>query len=162
MAQLVFDLLRELRDLAQIAQEVRRRLVEDLEQEARLLVGSEEARCALVKLRDDGRLLEADGDDVLIRHDDGERQGIVAVLAAEDRHIRQDHDRVLLDVRMGALLIIECGAQEVGINLGEIADDLELVRRRIDDVDPGALLERLERQFLQWAALQGFIDLQHG
>lgn len=39
VAQLVLDLLRELRDLAQIAQEVRRRLVEDLEQEARLLVG---------------------------------------------------------------------------------------------------------------------------
>ena len=52
------------------------------------------------QLSGDRRLFEADGDDELIRHDDGQRQSVVAVLAAEDRHIRQDHDRVLLDVRM--------------------------------------------------------------
>ena len=62
---------------------------------------------------------------------------------------------------MRALFIIECGAQKVRLDLCEIADDFQLVWRWVNDVDPRAFLERLERELLQRAALHRFVDFQH-
>ena len=162
VAQTILDLLGELADLAQVTQIEHVRLIEDLKEEARPLVRAEELRRALVKLRHDRRFLKADRDDVLIRKDDRERQRVVAVLTAIDRDVRQDHDRVILDIRMRPFLIVECGAQEVGIDLGQRTHDLQFVRGRVDNVDPRPLRERLEGQLLQRAGFHGFIDLQQG
>ena len=162
MAQLFLDFIRRLRNLAQVFQIVRRRLVENLEQEARLLVRAEQLGRALVEFADDRRFFETDRQNELVRHDDRKRQGIIAVLVAADRDIRQDHDRVVLDVGMRALLIVEGRAQEIGIDFRQIAHDFQLIGRRIDDVDPRPFLERLEREFLQRAALHRLVNLQHG
>ena len=81
---------------------------------------------------------------MLIRKDDRERQCVVAVLATIDGDIGQDHDGVILNIRMRTLLIVESGTQEIGINLREGTDDLQLVRRRIDDIDPCPFGQRLE------------------
>ena len=162
VTQAILDLLGQLADLAQVAQVEHIRLVEDLKEEARPLVRAEELCRALVELCHHGRFLKADRDDVLVCEDDRERQRIVAVLTAIDGHIRQDHDRVVLDIRMRPLLIVECGAQEVGVNLRQRTHDLQLVRRRIDNVDPCALRERLEGQLLKGTGFHGFIDLQQG
>ena len=62
---------------------------------------------------------------------------------------------------MGTLLVIECGTQKVRLDFCEVADNLEFVRRGVDDVDPCALFERLERQSLQGAALKGLEDFEH-
>ena len=99
---------------------------------------------------------------MLVREDDREGQRVIAVLSAIDRDIRQDHDRIVLNVRMRPLLVVECGPQEIGVNLRERADHLQLVRRRIHDVDPRAFAERLEGQLLQRSRFHGFINLQQG
>ena len=144
MPQPILDLLGQLADLPQIAQIEHIGFIENLKEEPRPLVRAEHLRCPLVELRDDGRLFETAGDDMLIRKDDRERQCIVAVLAAIDGDIGQDHDRVILNIRMRTLLIVESGTQEIGINLCEGTDDLQLVRRRIDDIDPCPFGQRLE------------------
>ena len=69
--------------------------------DARYLSAAAEKLCrAFVELRHYGCFLKTDSNDVLVRENDRERQRIVAVLTAIDGHIRQDHDRVVLDIRM--------------------------------------------------------------
>ena len=149
VAQTILDLLGEFTDLTQIAQVEHIRLVENLKEEARSLVRAEKLCRAFVELRHYGCFLKTDRNDVLIRENDRERQRIVAVLTAIDGHIRQDHDRVVLDIRMRTFLIVERRAQEVWVNLCECTDDLQLVRRWIDNIDPCTLRERLEGQLLK-------------
>ena len=62
---------------------------------------------------------------------------------------------------MGAFLIVQGRTQKVRLDLREIADDLELVGRGVDDVDPRALFKCLERQGLQGTTFQGFEDFEH-
>ena len=149
VAQRQLDLVRELIDLAQIAQIKSCRLVEDLEQEPRFFERAEQLCSLFVEFAQYGRFLQADGDDVLRRQDDRKRQRVVASLSAHDRNIGQDEDRVVLHVNVGTLLIVKRGAEKVGLDLGALSDDLQLVRRRINDIDPCSFFERLERELNQ-------------
>ena len=159
MAQLVFNIVGELADLAQIAQIEGRRLVQNLEQKAGFLIGTEKLCRTLIELGHNRRFFQTNRDDVVLADNDGQRQGIVAILAPVHGYVGQNHDGIILNIRMGALLIIECGTQKVRVNLGEIADHFQLIRRRVNNIYPGPLLQGLKRQLLQRAAFQGFVNL---
>lgn len=140
-AQVVFQIIGPADDVADVFQIQRRRLVEDLEEEPRLLERAEGAGCPGVEGRRDGIGLEADRHHVVRRENDAQRHGLIVLVAAQERDVDDDEQLVVVHFRTGFFFAVQGGRQEVALDARSLDEGGDFFGRRCHDVDPAAPFE---------------------
>ena len=125
--------------------------IQDLQQEAGALGGVAGHRQAGSgrRHRQDRRILQGDGDQVVGGQDHAERQGVIVIGAAHDRDVRQDEHALLFDFDTGAFFFVQGGPDEIFRHARRHEEGTDFVGRGIDQADPGILDQLVARHGLQ-------------
>ena len=144
-------------DAVQVPEVERGYLLQDLEQEAGLLVGEEATDALPFELAQDGVDPQADGDEVFRVDDHPQRDGGVATLVFlhhEDRDVDDHIGEPVVKLYPRFLFLVQGTTQQVERDVQLAADSSQLFLRGADQVDPGARFELLQSLQTRFGGLE--------
>ena len=134
---------------------------QDLIYKTHFLLCTELPYSPLYKMLENGGLLCTYGDQIFRSQDDAQRdRGIVFGFMTDLRsgNIHKDQRISVLQVNTGTFFLIQCGPYIRYINFKIFRDFLAFLHRRIDQIDPCALLKFIQ---LMNDAIIGSVNSQH-
>ena len=161
LVQLPLHVVVGLVDLLQILQVALGHQQQDVEDKPGALLGAHVLDQAVLQVPHHRGLLQTDGDDVLFGDDDAHRQGGVhhaGLIPLHGGGVHDDEGLAVLAVNTGGLLLVQGGLQEGQLHPQDHRHRLQLVLAGVDEVDPAAVLHRIQ---LGHFSVNGLVNANH-